>query len=142
MPGKSEDHAFDVFKNILLQHAWICLHGPMTIVLFVVGIVLISNILVIVNEVVYHLSSIFMSGGTGLIFDVIRMLVMLFLHHIISIVMFVVFLRQVKSINVSFKELLVAKDIVEDKRMGEKGFEKVKGANEKFTGSLKLQSFK
>lgn len=142
MPGKSEDHAFDVFKNILLQHAWICLHGPMTIVLFVVGIVLISNILVIVNEVVYHLSSIFMAGGTGLIFDVIRMLVMLFLHHIISIVMFVVFLRQVKSINVSFKELLVAKDIVEDKRMGEKGFEKVKGANEKFTGSLKLQSFK
>lgn len=138
----NEEQGFDVIKNILLQLVWLCFHGTIVATLFFVGIVLVSVVIVIVNEFVYHLASILFSGGTGFLFDVMRVLVMIFLHVSITLMMFFVLYRGVKSISAAFKEMLVSTDLFADKQMGEQANSQLNSTNQKFRGVLSLQRTK
>lgn len=137
--NRNEQEAFDVLKNIMLQLVWICFSGTIVATLFFVGMTLVSVVIVIVNEFVVYLSSIFFSGGTGFMFDVMRLFVMLFLHCTITIMMFIVLYSGIKSISSAFKDMLVAKDLFTDKAMGEKANTQVNSMSEKFKGVLPLQ---
>lgn len=137
--NRNEQEAFDVLKNIMLQLVWICFSGTIVATLFFVGMTLVSVVIVIVNEFVVYLSSIFFSGGTGFMFDVMRLFVMLFLHCTITIMMFIVLYSGIKSISAAFKDMLVAKDLFTDKAMGEQANTQVNSMSEKFKGVLPLQ---